>query len=82
MLLDLHKIKLDGTNHNQNIMLAQAYLVKYSGRWYIGSFSTQWYGFTCDIGSHNVQLDSLDEVYTFQEPRNVWPGFYCMHVEV
>jgi hypothetical protein len=82
MLVDFHKIELDGTCHNQNIMRAQDYLVKYSDNWYIGRFSTQWYGLTCDIGSHSVQLGSLDEVYDFKEPRNVKPGWYCMFVEV
>lgn len=82
MLLDFKKIELDETCHNQNIMLAQDYLVKYSGRWYIGRFSRQWYGFNFNIGSHGVQINSLDEVYDFKEPRNGKPGFYCLHVEV
>lgn len=82
MLLDFEKIELDGTNHNQNIMLVQDYLVKDSGRWYIGHFSPVWFGLTCHVGTHNIQLDQLDEVYHFKEPRSVKPGFYCLHVEV
>lgn len=82
MLVDMHKIELNGTGFNQNIVLAQDYLVKHSGKWHIGKFSPNIHGLSCWIGSHSIQLKYIDEVYDFQEPRSVKPGIYCMHVEV
>lgn len=49
---------------NDNINNDATYLVQIHGRWHMGGFSEQWYGWNFqNWGTSGIQLDLIDKVY-------------------
>lgn len=46
------------------------YLAKIHKKWYLGTFSKQWFGWTLNIGSHNVQLNVIEKLYEVILPND------------
>jgi hypothetical protein len=66
----LRKLKLPIADHDERIRRDQLYLVKYDGRWDIGKFSEQWYGWNFggfyDAGLQ-VHSEGWQKCYEFHE---------------
>lgn len=60
----LKKIPVGTSSESSHIDSRKRYRVRIEGRWYEGSFSKQWFGWSFDgTGSSGVQLNLIDEVY-------------------
>lgn len=60
------------SSRDSRISSKKSYLVKIYGRWYAGTFSKQWYGWSFNNwGFSGIQLDSIDgPLYLIEEKLN------------